>query len=179
MKKTITAYSSGSKAFHWTISVLVILMLSFGFFLDDLPKEYKPVVYMIHKSTGLTVFVLMILRFVWLQISGKPTLPASVPRWQKQAAHFLHYALYIAVISMAMFGWIMSVAAGKIPSYFGLMSLPLPIEPNKPLAKLMLECHKITAWVLIILIVLHVLAALKHHFVDKDNVLKSMLPDAS
>ncbi|MCX7116591.1 MAG: cytochrome b [Legionellales bacterium] len=176
MKTNVTSYSAGSKAFHWLISIIVITMLSLSFFLDGIPKQYQPVAYMIHKSAGLTVLFLMIARFFWLQYCGKPALPPSVPRWQKIAAHFLHYSLYVGIICMALFGWIMSVAAGKIPSYFGMFSLSLPIAPNKALSKLMNQSHKTMAWVLIVLIVLHIVAAIKHHFIDKDVVLKRMLP---
>ena len=174
--KRVHAYSGGSKVFHWLIAFIVISMLSGSFFLDDLPKQYQSNAFMIHKSLGLTVLFLMIARFLWIQLYGKPALPTTVPRWQKIVSRIVQYSLYLFLITMAMCGWIMSVAAERVPSYFGLFSLTLPIEPNKALAKLMDQSHKTIAWVLIILITLHVAGAIKHHFIDKDNVLKRMLP---
>ena len=77
---------------------------------------------------------------------------------------------------MPLCGWIMSVASERVPSFFGFFRLPLPIKPNKALALFMKESHEIIAWILVGMVVLHVLAALKHHFINKDNVLKRMLP---
>ncbi len=173
---TISSYSTGSKVFHWLIALIVICMLSGSFFLDDVPEKYKSVAYMMHKSLGLTVLFLMVVRFFWIQYAGKPALPATVPAWQKVVSRIVQYALYLLLITMAMCGWIMSVAAERIPSYFGLFNLSLPIQPSKSLAKLMNQSHETIAWVLIVLIVLHIAGAIKHHFIDKDNVLKRMLP---
>jgi cytochrome b561 len=151
-------------------------MLSGSFFLDDLPKSYHSVAYMMHKSFGLTVLFLTILRFFWIIYCGKPAMPATVPRWQKIMSMMVQYALYVFLVSMATCGWIMSVAAERVPSYFGWFDLSLPIQPNKALATIMNQSHKTIAWILIALIVLHIAGAMKHHVIDKDNVLKRMLP---
>lgn len=172
----VVAYSAGSKFFHWLIAVIVILMLSGSFFLGDLPKEYQGSAFMIHKSFGLTVLFLMLIRIVWILRHGKPPLPLSVPRWQRFISRVVQYGLYLFILLMALCGWIMSVAAERTPSYFGLFHLPLPIQPDKALAKWMDQSHKTLAWVLIILVLMHLAGALKHHFIDKDNVLKRMLP---
>ena len=173
----VATYSTGSKIFHWLIAFIVIMMLSGSFFLDDVPNQYQSLAYMIHKSCGLTVLFLMIARYLWLLHSGKPSLPVNTPGWQKILSRMVQYGFYLFLITMACCGWIMSVAEGRIPSYFGLINLPLPIEPNKALAKLMEQSHKTIAWVLIALLVLHVAGAIKHHFINKDNVLKRMLPN--
>lgn len=170
------SYSSGAKFFHWIIALIVITMLSVSFFLDDVPEQYEALAYMLHKSFGLTILFLMIIRFIWLQFQGKPPLPETVPHWEKVLARVVQYSLYIFLITMALCGWIMSVAAERIPSYFGLFNASLPIEPNKALAKLMNQSHKTIAWILIALVALHIIGAIKHHFIDKDNVLKRMLP---
>lgn len=174
IKKNLT-YSTGSKFFHWLIAVIVIVMLSGSFFLGDIPEKYQPNAYMLHKSFGITVLFLMVARFVWIMYTGKPALPPSVPRWEKKISHVVQYSFYILLISMPLCGWVMSVAAGRVPSYFGLFDMPLPVEANKVLSKLMNTSHKTIAWILIILLFLHVAAALKHYFIDKDKVFQRML----
>ncbi|HAU1191906.1 TPA: cytochrome b [Legionella pneumophila] len=175
--KTASDYSPLSKLFHWVIAIAVIVMLIAGFFLDEIPEQFQGVAYMLHKSTGITILFLMILRFIWIHANGKPALPASVRNWERFLSRFVQYGFYILLIIMPLSGWIMSVAADRTPSYFGLFQAPLPwIEPNKSLAELMAECHETIAWILIAFITLHILGAIKHHFIDKDNVLRSMLP---
>ena len=177
LPSVITGYSPLSKWFHWIIAMVVIAMLSFSFFLDDMPNQYQPSAYMIHKSLGLTVLFLVFLRLIWIQYTGKPPLPTTVPAWQKFAARMVQYTLYFFLIAMPLSGWLMSVFADKIPIYFGLFPVPFPgAHPDKILSKLMDQSHKTIAWILIVLIVLHVLGAVKHHYIDKDNVLRRMLP---
>jgi cytochrome b561 len=173
----VQGYSKLSKFLHWLIALLVIIMLSAGFFLEEIPKPYASTAWMLHKSFGISILTLMILRLVWIIHSGRPNLPLLVPVWQKFMARFVQYSLYVFVILMPLCGWIMSVAAGKIPVFFGLFPLPLPgIEPNKGLAKLMNQSHETIAWIIICLLILHIAGAVKHHFVDRDNVLRRMLP---
>jgi cytochrome b561 len=172
----LNSYSGGIKFFHWLIAVMVLAMLSFGFFLEDLPEQYQPLAFMMHKSTGLTILFLMIVRFIWVLYCGKPSLPKNTPLWEILLSRFVQYCFYVFIICMPLAGWISSVAANRVPSYFGLFPLSLPIEPNKALATFMIQSHVVIAWILIALIVLHVFGAIKHHVIDKDNVLKRMLP---
>lgn len=177
MKRQVVNYSSGSKLIHWFVALIVICMLAGSFFLDDLPEQYQSSAYMLHKSFGLTVLFLMIIRLFWIAYSGKPALPASVPVWQKFLSRLVQYSLYFFVILMPISGWIMSVAANRIPSYFTLFSVPFPgIGPNEELADFMVQVHNTIAWIIIVLLVLHVAGAFKHHFIDKDEVLRRMLP---
>lgn len=175
-KKEVTQYSHAYKAMHWFIAVVVIGMLCGSFFLDDLPKSMKGTAFMLHKSTGLLILALMLVRLVWIHIHGKPGLPDSIPAWQRFLSHFVHGALYVFLLAMPLSGWIMSMAADRVPSFYGLFAARLPaIAPDKSLAKLMNQSHKVIAWVLITLVVLHVAAALKHYFINKDNIMQRML----
>ncbi|RUR15893.1 cytochrome b [Legionella sp. km535] len=175
--KSDSGYSATSKWFHWGIALIVIGMLFMGFFLDEIPEQYQGSAYMLHKSTGITVLFLMLIRFIWVHAKGKPPLPESVKSWEKVLSRFVQYSFYVLLIIMPMSGWIMSVAADRIPTYFGLFKMPLPwITPDKSLAEFMNESHEVIAWILIVFICLHVLGALKHHFIDKNNILKRMLP---
>jgi cytochrome b561 len=172
-----TAYSPGVKFLHWLIALLVIVMLCVGFLLDSLPDGYQSTAYMLHKSTGITILFLMIIRFIWVHISGRPPLPETMKSWEKLLSRFVQYSFYALLILMPLSGWILSVAADRIPVFFNLFKAPLPwITPDKSLADFMGETHEVIAWIIIVFLTLHILGALKHHFIDKDRVLKTMLP---
>src|SRR3990167_498034 len=161
MEKTIV-YSPGSKIFHWLIALIVLTMLSGSFFLGDLPVTIKPTAIMFHKSFGLTVLLLMILRALWIIHRGKPALPATVASWERHLSHAVQYSLYFFLLLMPLCGWMMSVAADKTPSYFGLFNVPIPwITPDKSLAEWLFSAHQTIAWIIIALLCLHVAGALK------------------
>jgi len=176
--KDVTHYSTGSKVLHWLIALIVIALLSFSFFLQDLAKPIQPTAYMIHKSLGLTVLALMIIRIVWIKHTGKPALPATVPTWEKIFSRVVQYSMYVFLIAMPICGWILSVAANQIPVFFGLVNVPIPgLVPNEAVSNFFAQCHKTIAWILIVLITLHIAGAIKHYLIDKDKVLQRMLPE--
>ncbi len=179
MRGSVYSYSRGSKELHWIVAIIVLLMLSFSFFLDDLPDQYQSTAYLIHKSLGLTVLFLMCARLFWIVHTGKPALPYSVPYWERALSHVVHVFLYVLLIAMPFSGWIMSVAADRVPSFFGLLRMPLyGIPVNKTLSSFMSTTHKTIAWMLIVLIALHIAGALKHYFINKDKILHRMLTDS-
>lgn len=174
----VVSYSKMSKWLHWIVAVIVLLMLSGSFFLDDVPERFQATAYMIHKSMGLTVLFLMLLRFLWIIHKGKPALPSSIPAWERGLSRIIQYSLYVFLIMMPVCGWVMSVAENRIPVYFGLLKLPLYGVPvDKALSKFMGQSHTAIAWILIGLITLHIAGALKHYFIDKDDIMKRMLRD--
>lgn len=178
LKNTETTYGSVSKAFHWGIFILVALMLICGFFMEDLPESMQGMTYMLHKSTGLLILGLMVLRLIWHWMNQVPLFPSAMSSAQRFVARFVHWLFYIILLAMPLDGWIMSTAAGRIPTFYGLVSLPFPgIVPNKELANTLADLHEILAYVLLFLILGHTLAALKHHYVDKDNILLRMMPN--
>lgn len=175
IRNTQTSYGSVAKFFHWVISPLVILMLTIGYFLEDVPKDYQGMAYNLHKLTGLLILFLVLLRLVWALFNPKPALPRDMPAWQQFMSKLLHYALYFFVILMPSLGWVGSIAGGH-PPHIGDFKFELPIAPNKALDEFAFHWHETIAIVLIVLISLHVLAALYHHLIRKDDVLKRMLP---
>jgi cytochrome b561 len=171
----MSSYSTVSKILHWLIALIILSMLSISFFLKDIVDNI-PNIYMIHKSFGITIFVLMIVRFIMIKHYGKPKLPEEMPKWERVFARMVQHSFYLLLVAMPICGWLMSVAANKIPTYFELFHLPtFGITPNELLKDLMKQSHNAIAWILITLIGLHVAGALKHYFIDKDNVLQSML----
>lgn len=173
-RNTDTSYGSVAKFFHWLISALIIFMLIFGYFLDDVPKDYQPITYNIHKLTGLTILCLMVLRLGWALINPKPVLLVALP-WERLAERMVHFMLYLFAILMPLAGWVGSVAANR-PPHLGRLQFELPISQNKALSNAAFDVHGTTAIILIVLISVHVLAALYHHFIKRDNILVRMLP---
>lgn len=176
LKNTKTSYGSVAKFFHWLISPLVILMLLAGYFLEDVPEAYQPITYNVHKLIGLTILTLMLLRLCWALMNVKPLLPAGSASWERVLELTVHFSLYFFVILMPLAGWVGSVAGGR-PPHIGDFMFNLPIEQNKELAGLAFEIHGWVAIILITLVSVHVLAALYHHLVRKDNILVRMLPN--
>lgn len=170
-----TQYGSVSKFFHWLIAVLLLGMIIFGFFLDDIPKDYQAFSYNLHKLTGLTLLCLMLLRGAWALCNVKPALPFDTQPWQKVAERVVQWSLYLTVIAMPLVGWIGSCAGGR-PPHIGSFNIVFPIEQNKGLSESLFDIHNYLAFTLIALITIHVLAALFHYFVKKDNILQRMLP---
>lgn len=173
-RNSSTQYGSVSKFFHWLIAILLITMLIFGFFLDDIPKDYQAFTYNAHKLTGLTILGLMILRALWALSNPKPVLPSDTKPWERVAEHVVHLLLYLAAIAMPLVGWIAASAGGR-PPHLGSIDIAFPIEHSKVLSKSLFGVHGFLAYVLIVLITIHVGAALFHYFVKKDNILQRML----
>lgn len=171
---TDSSYGPLSKFFHWVISVLVILML-FTYFVDDIPdKVLRGVVFNAHKLLGLTILMLLILRFLWMLCNVKPKLPTA-SSWERALEHLVHWSLYLALFLMPLAGWI-GTSAGGYPPRLGSKTLGLPIEKSETLSDFAFSVHNTLAVIIIILVSLHVLAALFHYFVKKDGILQRMLP---
>jgi cytochrome b561 len=174
IKNTADAYGSIAKFFHWLVFLLVLGLVIVGFSADSFSDVIKRPLINIHKIIGLTVLLLTCLRLLWALINPKPALPTDIPRWQYFAAYLVHGLLYAVLFVMALSGWIMSTAAGHPPNFFGY-PLPFPgIVESKTISSFAWNIHSTAAWILIALVALHVLAALKHHFINKDNVLRRM-----
>jgi cytochrome b561 len=172
---TELSYGYMSKFFHWVVFALVLLMLSFSYFMDDIPdKMLKGVIINAHKLLGITVLILMTLRLIWTLANTKPIL-VFTRRWEYLARRVVHSLLYFTLILMPISGWVMSAAAGR-PPRLGNIPLNLPIMKNEWLSNTFFDVHSKLALIIIALVVGHVFAALYHHFIRKDNTLTRMLP---
>jgi cytochrome b561 len=176
LKNTIDSYGSVTKTLHWLIAVLIIGMLVFGFFLEDIPKPLRGEMIGLHKSIGLTILLLIILRLIWRYINPVPMLPMTVPLWEQIAARLVHLLFYLFLILMPLSGWIMSSLGGHPVLFWGLLNWTLPVTPNESLGNFFFNVHAVIAWIIIGLLVLHIGAAIKHHFIEKNHVLRRMLP---
>lgn len=177
LKNSSERYGAIARIFHWVMALAIFGMLAVGFIMTDLPMNPdKFRVYGIHKSVGALILIAALLRLLWRLINLVPPLPAHMPLWERLGAHGSHIALYILLFIMPLSGWLMSSAAGFPVSVFGWFTLPNLIAPDKALQELLVEVHELLAFAIIGLVTLHAAAALKHHFIDKDNVLRRMLP---
>ena len=173
-------YKSGAKWLHWLIALMVFGLLGVGLYMTDMRiSPQKIQLYMTHKSVGLTVLMLMLVRIVYRLKNPTPALPESIPGWQKAASHISHVLLYLLLFAMPISGWLMNSASGFPMKYFGLVRVPDLIARSQENLALFKAVHFYIAWTLMAVIAVHVLAALKHHFIDRDSVLRRMLPSFS
>jgi cytochrome b561 len=170
-------YSSVSLILHWLTVALVVtqVLLIQAHEATDGPISREFV--NIHKSVGLTILVLTLVRLGWRFANPAIPLPAETPKWQKLAARATHVLFYVLLLAMPLVGWAASSAAGRDILWFGLFQWPLlPIGGGRDTARDLMDLHETSAKLLYVLIALHVAGALKHHFVDRDNVLHRMIP---
>ncbi|WP_150290224.1 cytochrome b [Sphingobium estronivorans] len=167
-------YNSLARTLHWILAILILFNLVLGFAHEALPKDWK--VMPVHKSVGLTVMALTIGRVLWRFTRKAPPLPAAMPAWEKGAAHATHFAFYAFMLVMPLTGWIMSSAGSRPLNWFFLFDVPkFAVSKGDAIVGISGETHEILAFVWAALIVVHVLAALRHHFILKDSVLRRMI----
>ncbi len=168
-------YSRTAVALHWSMAGLVLAALFMGWTMTELaisPQRVK--LYNYHKWVGVTVLALAVVRVLWRLTHKAPPLP-SMARWQQIAAHAGHGLLYVLLFAVPMAGWIYSNASGYPVRYLGKLPLPDLVERNRELAATWLDVHVVLATALAALVAVHVLAALQHQFIARDNTLRRML----
>nr|WP_255305194.1 cytochrome b [Legionella jamestowniensis] len=175
LKNSESAYGLVSIFFHWLIAILMIGLIILGLYMVRLPISLQKLkLYGWHKEFGFLVLGLTILRLLWRWINTSPIL--LLPWWEKFAARAVHWIFYGFMFALPITGWLITSAAGLPASFFGLITLPDLIAPNEELRPLFEEIHEWLAYGLIAFILLHTAAALKHHFIDKDDILRRMIP---
>lgn len=184
LRNTSTGYGRVAIAFHWTMAILIIAMLAFGLYMTTLPPTDPATfqLFQLHKSIGFVVLTLAVLRLVWRLINPSPKLPDGMHPLEKLAAHLGHIGLYVLIFAMPVTGWFMvSASPWGIPTVlFNIQPVPhLPVpealgtkEQAEAFFKLL---HEYGAYLLIALVVVHIAAAMKHHFIARDDTLKRMV----
>jgi cytochrome b561 len=168
-------YSRGAIAFHWVIAALVLFNLALGIFHDSLPREWK--VMPVHKSVGITVLVLTLGRIAWRLTHRPPSLPARMPGWEKAAANAAHFLLYALLLILPLTGWLLSSNPNKPRPFSWFFLFDVPVLPATPaIARNAHQAHELLGWVMAGLVAIHILAALRHHFLLRDRVLTRILP---
>jgi cytochrome b561 len=168
-------YTRTAIALHWLIAVLVILQFAWGWWMQEIPKQ--PVgprvdAFNLHKSVGITILALMVLRILWRIGHRPPPLP-PMPPWQAQAARITHVALYALLVIQPLSGYLGSEFSGFPVKYFG-MTLPSWAGKDAVLKEALSGVHLVTSWTIVVVVGLHVAGALKHALVDRDGLLSRM-----
>jgi cytochrome b561 len=169
-------FGSITKSLHWVMAALFISVFAVGWYMDFLPLGMAKLEWMSrHKSLGVTVLALAVLRIVWRLYEPTPdALGKHV--LERLAAKVGHLGLYAVMLAMPLTGWMMSSAANFPVSVFGLFTLPNLVAPDQGLFETLKTAHFLLSWAIVVLVLGHVAAALKHHFIDRDATLRRMLP---
>lgn len=173
MTASAARYSGGAILLHWLIAALLLANIVVAFTMED-ARSLMP----LHKSIGITVLLLTLVRIGWRLTHAAPPLPATLAPWERIAARVTHGAFYLLLLAMPLLGWATS-SAGKwgTGALFGIIPwFDLPIAKSDDLHEAMGEAHELAAYLTIALIALHVAGALKHQFVDRDGTLSRILP---
>jgi cytochrome b561 len=176
-RNTTRAWGAFSKTLHWLIVLLIIAQWVIAEHADDLPNGLEKLRTLdLHKSIGMTVFMLAIIRLVWRWTNPVPALEGVTQGWERWLAGVSHVALYLLIFAMPISGWLMSSAHAYSVSWFHLFQWPDLLQADHELAERLESLHKLLFKILVGVAVLHALGALKHHFIDRNEVLKRMLP---
>lgn len=172
-----THYTRTAKSLHWLMALMIFGLLGLGFYMSDLPlSPQKLKLYSWHKWAGVTVFLLTLVRLAWRATHQPPLMPWQMSKLQQIAAHVGHVGLYLLMLAVPLSGWLMSSAKGFQTVWFGVLPIPDLLPKNKELGDLLLSIHQGLNLLLVVLLLTHIAAALKHHFIDRDDVLIRMLP---
>jgi cytochrome b561 len=191
-----TRYGAVSQAIHWITVVLVVTLLLTGLVGDVDADEPGSATFMWHGSLGVLVFALAIVRIALRVVSGAPAFPATMNRLERGLARAVHVAFYVLLFALPVSGWLAASAEGASVNFFGMVTLPRYVSAADTPAtatrvedehergsgerreNFFKEAHEVLGYAILVLAILHALAALKHHVVDRDDVLRSMLPRA-
>jgi cytochrome b561 len=170
-------YGRVAIALHWIAAALILGNLAYGLYLVELPLSPQKLRYFsYHKWIGVTVLLLSAARLLWRLLHPAPPLPPTMRPWEMRLAHASHALLYVLFFAAPLSGWLFSSAAGFQTVYLGVLPIPDLLAKNRELADILKVVHHWINYVLAAVIVLHTSAALKHHFVDRDDVLRRMWP---
>lgn len=177
LKNTRDQWGSVSMALHWLVVILILAMAWIGLTMGDLPNgPDKIATYALHKSIGISILALVLLRLCWRLYAGAPEAVAGTPHWQERIASLTHWALYALLLAMPLSGWVVNSSAGFPLQWFGLLNLPAIAGKDHDLHELAEEIHELLFWIMVTLVVAHAAAAFHHHLFQRDTTLARMLP---
>jgi cytochrome b561 len=169
-------YSKGAIWFHWVIAVLVIANLAIGILHESLLDGVNGVI-PLHKSIGITVLVLTLGRIAWRLVHRPPAPPEAMARWERLAAQSVHMTFYALLLILPLAGWLMVSGTAKPRPFlwFGLFDIPL-LPVSTAVGDVAHQTHELVGYLMALLVAIHIAAALRHHFLQRDSVLARMIP---
>ena len=173
---TPVRYTRTAMALHWFLALAILGAFALGLYVADLspsPERLQFITW--HKWAGITILALSGWRLLW-RVTHRPPADVPMPAWQLRAAQVMHLALYGLFFAVPLAGWAYSSAAGHPIVWFGVLPLPDFVPVDKPLAHDLKELHEALAWALVVIAGLHIAAALKHQFIDRDGLINRMRP---
>ena len=179
MSDAPSRWSGSTIALHWLSALVVLTLLALGWLMvhaiDDAASRFD--LYQLHKSLGFVALALLLARIA-ARLATRPPIALAMPRWEQRAATLAHWTLYLLTLIATLSGWLLTSAATiPIPTrFFNLFVIPNIAAANPALAEQMTEVHLIATWLLMGLAALHIAAALKHHFINRDAALRRILP---
>lgn len=175
-KNTAEKFGSLTKLLHWAIAILFVVQYFLVYRREYLPEDSPTSLeyILLHKSLGVVVLPLALLMILWRYVGTRPIMPMNMSNLEVLFAKLTHFLLYLSMLVMPVTGYVMSCLSGYGVSLFG-WKLPNPFVQNKALAGSFHEIHVLCSYVIIGLVAVHIVAALYHHFVRKDNILKRMV----
>ena len=172
-----SGYTGIAIGLHWLIALAIVGSFSLGLYMHELPlSPQKLKYYSWHKWAGVSIFLFVLLRLVWRLTHRPPALPPGMPAWQAKVAEITHVLLYVLMLAVPLSGWLMSSAKGFQTVWFGILPLPDLLQKDTDLGDLLQQVHMLLNFSMAGLVAAHAGAALKHHFLDRDDVLARMLP---
>jgi cytochrome b561 len=172
-------YPATSKLLHWLVAACVLTTVPVAMAMGRVSQgPTQDFLFNLHKSLGILILLLMTLRLINRLVAGAPIAEPGIEPWQKTVSSIVHTALYVLLFAMAIVGYIANSAYGAATPFFGLFNLPAAVGQNEALSKQLFAIHHWVGWFVVGLVLLHVGAALYHHFVSRDTVLRRMLPRA-
>ena len=172
-------YPATSKLLHWLVAACVLITAPVAIVMARIGKGLtQDVLYNLHKSLGVLILILMVLRLINRLAAGALAPEAEIEPWQKTVSSIVHTSLYVLLLAMPVVGYIANSAYGATTPFFGLFELPGIIGKNEELATQLFTLHRWAGWLVILLVLTHISAALYHYFIRRDTVLKRMLPRA-
>jgi cytochrome b561 len=171
-------YGGVAIALHWLLALLLVIAFGMGITMVDIPgiTPQKLRLFNWHKWLGVSILALVVLRLLWRLTHPAPLLPAGMPAWQRQLAGVTHWLLYLLMLAIPLSGYFYSLATGFPVVWLGVVPLPVLIGKDPELAEILKNAHYFLNMTLLVVVILHVGAALKHHFIDRDDVLLRILP---
>ncbi|MBI5922973.1 MAG: cytochrome b [Betaproteobacteria bacterium] len=171
------AYTRTAVLLHWLSALAIFCAFPLGVYMHELqlsPRKLQ--LYSYHKWIGITVLLLLAIRLLWRLRHRPPPLLPGMPRWQELAAQGMHYLLYLLLLAVPLTGWLMSSAMGFPVVWLGVIPLPDLVGKDKLLGDTFKEIHETLNYTLLVLVLIHIAAAIKHHLIECDDTLRRMLP---